>query len=87
MFGLMRLQVDHRAEHSGELFIYAASFVADKVIPLEVFAQRGIVLVELIGPIRVAKVAEVVLTTQVSEQFIAVQVAHVTVLAERVAAV
>lgn len=84
---LMHLEVDFGAEDARKLLIQTRTLVTHKVFAVEVVAQRGVVLVELVRAVRVAKVAEVVLATEVTEQFVAVHVAHVAVLAERVAPV
>lgn len=84
---LVHLQVDLCAEHAGKLLVDALPLVADKVLLVEVIAQRGIVIVELIRSVGIAKVAKVVLPAQVAEELVPVHVADIAVLAQRMATV
>lgn len=78
----MSLEVDLGAEGMGELLSAAAALLTQEVLLPEVLTQVGIVTIVVLGPIRVTEVAEVVVSAQVLEQLVIVQVALVTELTE-----
>lgn len=57
------------------------------MVALEVHAQRRIVRIVAVGAVRIAEVTVEVLAPQMLVQFVAIEEAHVTVLAQRMAAV
>ena len=78
----MSLEVYLSAEGMGELFSAAAALLTQKVLLPEVFTQVCIITIVILGPIRVTEMAEVVVTAQVLEQLIIVQVTLITELTE-----
>lgn len=48
LLGLVHLKIELGAKDAGELLVDALAVVADKVLPVEVVAEGGVVLVELI---------------------------------------
>jgi len=84
--GHVRLVLDFVAECADKLLGGALTLLAEKVLRPEMFRQIRIVIVELIATIGVAKVAEVVLAAQMTEQLITVHIAFIAVFAQRMTA-
>lgn len=78
----MRTQINLRSEHRRKLFLFTVAFLAQVVLLSEVIPQRVIVTVEVVGPVRITKVAKEVLLPQMSKQFVLVQEPFVAVLAQ-----
>lgn len=76
------LEVDLSAEGMGELLSAATALLTQEVLLPEMLTQVRIIAIVVLGPIGVTEVAEVVVTAQVLEQLIIVQVALVTELTE-----
>jgi len=80
------LVLDLVAECAHELLGGALALLAEEVLLSEVVRQIRVVVVELIAAVGVAEVTEVVLAPQMPEQLVAVQVALLAILAQRMAA-
>ena len=80
------LEVDLGSEDH-ELLLLALRLLAEEVVLVEVSPQVRVLRVEVLQPVRVAEVAEVVILAQMLEQVLVVYEALVAKLAERVAAV
>lgn len=81
----MCAQVDLRSEGCHHLLVSALVLFAQEVLRLEVlshFCDRGVEKIDAIG---IAKMAEIMFLSQVSEQLILVQISQLTVVAKRVA--
>ena len=77
------LEVQLGPEHD-ELLLLALGLLAQVVVPVKVTSEVVVVRVEVLQPVRVAEVAEIMILPEMLEQFLIVEESLVTELTQRV---